>query len=77
MLLAEQGVASQTLKLSLGSQDPTFGGYRLEEFLKELPTVIKRAEPSLGSLLAGNVPLGKAPQASGTTDKLCVYYSVG
>ena len=59
MLLAEQGVASQTLKLSPGSQHPTPGGYRLEEFLKELPTVIKRSEPNLGSLLAGNVPLAR------------------
>ncbi|DBA83853.1 TPA: hypothetical protein ACH3X1_006367 [Trebouxia sp. C0004] len=31
----------------------------LEEFLKELPTVIKRAEPNLGPLLAGNVPLAR------------------
>lgn len=31
----------------------------LEEFLKELPTVIKRAEPKLGPLLAGNVPLAR------------------
>ncbi len=42
-----------------GSQHPTSGGYRLEEFLKELPTVIKRAEPNLGPLLAGNVPLAR------------------
>lgn len=35
------------------------GDCRLEEFLKELPTVIKRAEPNIGSLLVTDVPLAR------------------
>ena len=35
------------------------GDCRLEEFLKELPTVIKRAEPHLGSLLVTDAPLAR------------------
>lgn len=35
------------------------GSHRLEEFLKELPTVIRRAEPNLTSLLGESVPLAR------------------
>ena len=35
------------------------GSYRLEEFLKELPTVIRRAETNLATLLGNGVSLAR------------------
>lgn len=46
-------------RLALINTQHILASVRLEEFLKELPTVIRRAEPNLTALLGESIPLAR------------------